>query len=321
MRVFGGFRRRCAHPTAARRLHSKPTGMETEATERMSGLVDGWSRREARGHGIALLAALLVSRIVTGKLQLSLRPVEIGSLVTAAIGTVTPAANAKSVLIQLIRDPAGSAVMGDRNRLQQVFWNLLSNAVKLSEERPGPGERSVRRLAGRGRGLRHRPRHRRDIPASRVQPLQPERLLEHPLRARPGPRHREAAGRAARRQHPGREPRGWPGLHVHGRLPRSPVTAQPAHGRVDSQADRSVGLDDAPDLTGIRVLIVEDDDDARTLVPEVLQGQGAPVDVVASTRTEDRLRARRAGFQMHLPKPVQPAERITVVASLATRHD
>jgi hypothetical protein len=69
------------------------------------------------------------------------------------------------------------------------------------------------------------------------------------------------------------------------------------------------------------VLIVEDDDDARALVPEVLQGQGAQVDVVASTRTEDRLRARRAGFQMHLPKPVQPAERITVVASLATRHD
>ncbi len=52
----------------------------------------------------------------------------------------------------------------------------------------------------------------------------------------------------------------------------------------DSQADRSVGLDDAPDLTGIRVLIVEDDDDARALVAKVLQGQGAQVDVVASAR-------------------------------------
>ncbi len=50
----------------------------------------------------------------------------------AAIGTVTPAANAKSVLLQLIQDPAGSAVMGDPERLQQVFWNLLSNAVKFT---------------------------------------------------------------------------------------------------------------------------------------------------------------------------------------------
>ena len=52
--------------------------------------------------------------------------------------------------------------------------------------------------------------------------------------------------------------------------------------------------------------------------------QGGAVPAAALTayaRTEDRLRALRAGFQMHLPKPVQPAELITVVASLATRRD
>ena len=73
-----------------------------------------------------------VSRIVTGKLQLDLRPVEIGTVVKAAIGTVTPAANAKSIHLQLIQDPAGSYVMGDPERIQQVFWNLLSNAIKFT---------------------------------------------------------------------------------------------------------------------------------------------------------------------------------------------
>ncbi len=73
-----------------------------------------------------------VSRIITGKLQLDLQPVEIGAVVKAAIGTVTPAANAKGVRLQLIQDPAGSYVMGDPERLQQVFWNLLSNAVKFT---------------------------------------------------------------------------------------------------------------------------------------------------------------------------------------------
>ena len=58
----------------------------------------------------------------------------------------------------------------------------------------------------------------------------------------------------------------------------------PANGRVYSQADRSVGLEDAPDLAGIRVLIVEDDDDARALVAKVPLGRSAQVEVVASVR-------------------------------------
>ncbi len=121
-----------------------------------------------------------------------------------------------------------------------------------------------------------------------------------------------------------------------------------------------MGLEEGPDLTGIRVLVVEDDDDARRLVEKVLETQGATVKAVslrparpwtswarsavdvllsdiempgtdgyqlikelrlrpseqggsvpaaaltAYARTEDRLRALRAGFQLHLAKPVQP---------------
>ena len=73
-----------------------------------------------------------VSRIITGKLQLDLQPLEIGSVVQAAIVTVTPAANVKGIHIQLIQNPAGTCVMGDPERLQQVFWNLLSNAIKFT---------------------------------------------------------------------------------------------------------------------------------------------------------------------------------------------
>jgi CheY-like chemotaxis protein len=64
--------------------------------------------------------------------------------VNAGVGTVTPAANAKGIRLQLIQDPAGSYVMGDPERLQQVFWNLLSNAIKFtpSEKRIGVEARS-----------------------------------------------------------------------------------------------------------------------------------------------------------------------------------
>jgi CheY-like chemotaxis protein len=135
-----------------------------------------------------------------------------------------------------------------------------------------------------------------------------------------------------------------------------------------------LGLEEGPDLTGIRVLVVEDDDDARGMIEKVLETQGATVKTVASARealdilgrervdvllsdidmpgtdgyqlikelrlrpaeqggsvpaaaltaharTEDRLRALRAGFQLHLAKPVHPSELVTVVSSLAARRN
>ena len=91
--------------------------------------------RNANAQNQIIDELLDVSRIITGKLQLDLQPVEIGSVAKASIGTVTPAATAKSILLQLIQDPAGSWVMGDPERLQQVFWNLLSNAVKFTPKK------------------------------------------------------------------------------------------------------------------------------------------------------------------------------------------
>jgi PAS domain S-box-containing protein len=73
-----------------------------------------------------------VSRIITGKLRLEVQPVQLDSVITAAVDTVRPATEAKGVRIELILDSATPPVTGDANRLQQVIWNLLSNAVKFT---------------------------------------------------------------------------------------------------------------------------------------------------------------------------------------------
>jgi PAS domain S-box-containing protein len=79
-----------------------------------------------------LIADILdISRIVTGKLRLELRPVDLEPIVDAAIDAVAPTADAKG--IALTRDVAAvGSVLGDPDRLQQVLWNLLSNAIKFT---------------------------------------------------------------------------------------------------------------------------------------------------------------------------------------------
>lgn len=79
-----------------------------------------------------LVADLLdVSRIVTGKLRLQLRPLDLEPVIDAAIDALRPAADAKGVALESSVMHAG-AVMGDPDRLQQVVWNLLSNAIKFT---------------------------------------------------------------------------------------------------------------------------------------------------------------------------------------------
>jgi PAS domain S-box-containing protein len=72
-----------------------------------------------------------ISRIVSGKMQLSIRPIRLADALDAAIETVRPAADAKQIAIDVTRG-ADIHLHGDPARLQQVFWNLLSNAVKFT---------------------------------------------------------------------------------------------------------------------------------------------------------------------------------------------
>ncbi|MGH9907397.1 MAG: sensor histidine kinase [Pyrinomonadaceae bacterium] len=73
-----------------------------------------------------------VSRIITGKLRIGLKPVELLPVVHAAIDVVRPAADAKGIKIETRVDTNDVCVSGDADRLQQVAWNILSNAVKFS---------------------------------------------------------------------------------------------------------------------------------------------------------------------------------------------
>jgi signal transduction histidine kinase len=73
-----------------------------------------------------------ISRIVTGKIRLSLQPVDLVPIVVHSVETVQPGADAKGVRIELENGVGQIEVAGDSDRLQQVFWNLLSNAVKFT---------------------------------------------------------------------------------------------------------------------------------------------------------------------------------------------
>lgn len=333
--------------------------------------------RNANAQSQIIDELLDVSRIITGKLQLDLRPIDIAVVVNAAIATVTPAASAKGIRLQIIQNPAGSYVMGDPERLQQVFWNLLSNAIKftpkngrvrVSVESVGSNIEVV--VADTGLGI-----------APEFLPRLFDRFTQDDSSST---RHARGLGlglsiaRQLIELHGGGIRAESPGVG-HGstftaRFPRSPVHPTSLDLRAHSPADTLVALDEAPDLEGIRVLIVEDDDDARGLIEKVLATQGAGVKSVSSARealevlgrehvdvllsdiempgtdgyqlikelrlrpaeqggavpavaltayarTDDRLRALRAGFQLHLAKPVQPAELVTVVGSLAARRN
>src|SRR6185295_12315314 len=82
-----------------------------------------------------------VSRVITGKLQLHLGPVELTSVVNAALDAVRPALEAKDIKIETQFPEGLKIIAGDADRLQQVVWNLLSNASKFT---PAGGVISVR---------------------------------------------------------------------------------------------------------------------------------------------------------------------------------
>jgi PAS domain S-box-containing protein len=88
--------------------------------------------RNARSQARLIEDLLDISRIITGKLRLNVQPVELSSVVDSAVDVIRPAATAKDIRLQVVLDPEAGPVSGDPERLQQVVWNLLSNAVKFT---------------------------------------------------------------------------------------------------------------------------------------------------------------------------------------------
>ncbi len=100
-------------------------------------------RRNARMQVQMIDDLLDVSRIITGKLRLIVQPVDLSTIISAAVDAVRPTAEAKEISLELLLDAPMEQVSGDPARLQQVAWNLISNAIKFTPK----GGRVLVRLA------------------------------------------------------------------------------------------------------------------------------------------------------------------------------
>jgi signal transduction histidine kinase/integral membrane sensor domain MASE1/ActR/RegA family two-component response regulator len=224
-----------------------------------------------------------VSRIAGGKVQLEVQPVDLIDLITAAVDIVRPAANARGVWVEVIADSVIGPVAGDPSRLQQIIWNLLSNAVKFTE-RDGHVYitlRSVGSLAEievRDTGVGISP----DFLPSVFERF---RQAESPVtRSHRGlglglaiVRHlTELHGGSVRAASDGE----GKGATFTIRIP----LATDHHVFKSSGSERAKPLTSPQPLQGLRVLLVEDEKDARELLALTLRVSGANVEAVESVQ-------------------------------------
>ncbi len=227
-----------------------------------------------------------ISRIVSGKIRLDVRPVELPLVVHNAIATVQPAAEAKGVRIQAIIDSRVPPVSGDPDRLQQVIWNLLTNAVKFT---PKQGRVQVRveqvnsqiEIAVSDSGVGIRPEFlphvfERFRQADTGLTRQTSGLglglsiVRHIVEM-----HGGAVDAASEGEGKGATFRvRLPLVSVHEPAPREPRE----HARSEKRK-RLTGLDN---LTGIRVMAIDDEEDALGLLRVVLEAAGAEVITMSS---------------------------------------
>lgn len=248
--------------------------------------------RSAHAQATLIEDVLDMSRIIAGKMQMEPQAVDVVPVVEAAMNTVGPTADAKGVVLEFQRRPGVSLVTGDPNRLQQIAWNLLSNAIKFT---PRGGE-VVARVEQSGSFVRLTVRDTGKGIAAEFLPhvFEPFRQAEAVTTRTHGglglglaivKRLVEMHGGNLSAQSEG-EGKGavftieLPVRAVHHRgVSPGAVNQQQLGVRPDAGAST-----DYPSLAGIRVLIVDDQEDARTLVRMVLGRCGATVEAADSVR-------------------------------------
>jgi light-regulated signal transduction histidine kinase (bacteriophytochrome)/ActR/RegA family two-component response regulator len=246
--------------------------------------------RNARLQSQMIEDLLDVSRIVSGKIRLDLQPVDLSAVVRAAVDTVRPAADAKGVRLEALVDPlTGVTVTGDAGRLQQVFWNLLSNAVKFTPK--GGRVQAVLERAGS-----HVEASVTDTGAGIRAEFLPHafdrfRQADASVARKSGGlgiglaivRHlAELHGGAVRAESPGEGKGSTFVVSLPVRVLRAREDAP--HPTVPPLAGPAAAVPDCERLSlgGLRVLVVDDEPDARALVARVLEECGCGVTTAAS---------------------------------------
>ncbi|HEX7154133.1 MAG TPA: ATP-binding protein [Thermoanaerobaculia bacterium] len=330
--------------------------------------------RNARAQSRLIEDILDFARINAGKLRLSIEALDLTDVVSAAIDIVRPAADARGVHLERVLDSEAGHVSGDVDRLQQVVWNLLSNAVKFT---PRGGRVLIRleritshcelTVTDSGEGI-----------SPKFLPYVFDRFSQadsSSTRAHAGlglglgiVRHLvELHGGTVQAFSPGE----GQGATFAVRLPLLVAHDRAGEANIENTEPPAVRTleQSFADLTGVSVLVVEDNDDSRKLLQMILTRSGAAVEVAESvptalrllagawpdivisdiempgedgyslirkirlqeppsrrvpaialtayTRSVDRVRALAAGFQTHMSKPVEPAELVAAVKSLA----
>ena len=257
-------------------------GFDAETTRRAVETIE----RNARAQRQIVEDVLDVSRIITGKLRLELRPVELRPLVQHAVETVGPAAEAKGVYLSTLLAPDVDVVSADPERLQQVLWNLLSNSVKFTPrggrvevELRREGAQAVLRVSDTGQGISQDflphvfDRFRQaDMGTTRQHGGLGLGLaiVRHLVELHGGEVTAASAGLGA-------------GATFTVRLPIRPARQKGAATEHDAARPAASAEAARPaSLAGTRVLLVEDEEDARGMLTALLEAEGARVTAVAS---------------------------------------